>query len=404
MSLHLLKTNENPPHSSSALERGKMGGEKGFTLLELLIAMAIGAIVLLAAYNVFVSQQKSHKLQSELVDAQQNARSAFDLLTRELRLAGAGVQRAILNSNITGGTTTSLSVVSATGFCNGEVINIIAPTKSDAVTITGTLTDSCNPPFCQALPCTGITLTSAPTNSYTYTTEDVSIFKEKITSATENSIAFRAPIYTKETVLFRGANSGATTLYISNGASDNFSSGDTIFIDDGGGRFERLYQVIQTSSSTCPATGNNNDCDTLTLNTNPPLLNSYPIGSKVNTGVTTVTYAFDSPNDRITRDIGSGAQPFAENIDYFQIKYYDGSNNPIPNPAPSPYTGVSLTATERAKIRKVNIQIVAISSKDDTNYTETGTYDDGTTYANRGSTNRRRLFLEADILMTNMAP
>ncbi|MBI5187777.1 MAG: prepilin-type N-terminal cleavage/methylation domain-containing protein [Nitrospirae bacterium] len=372
--------------------------QKGFTLLELLIAMAIGAIVMLAAYNVFISQQKSHKLQSELVDAEQNARAALDLLTREMRLAGAGVQRAILTADVAAGAST-LTVVSSTGFVGGEIINIVtAGTTGTSEAVN--LADAFNP----ADPYTTLTLnsTTPAVNTYTISTSDVSIFKEKITAATENSITFRAPITTKETVLYRGAAGGNSVLFVSNQTNTNFESqtGTTpIFIDDGGGKFENPSVAVNGGSANCTCTGcSNGDCDTLTLTGN--LINSYSIGSKVNTGVDAITYAFDSVNDQITRN----TQPFVENIDYFQIKYYDGSNNPIPNPAPSPYYGVTLTATERSKIRKVNIQIVAISSKDDTSHTETGTYEDGTTYANRGSTNRRRIFLESDILMANMAP
>jgi len=60
----------------------------GFTLIELLIVMAIFMIVVGAMYGVFESSNRSHAIQNEVVDAQNNLRAAVGLLTRELRMAG----------------------------------------------------------------------------------------------------------------------------------------------------------------------------------------------------------------------------------------------------------------------------------------------------------------------------
>ncbi len=63
-------------------------GEYGFTLVELMIAMAVGGIVMGAVMTSFLSQHRSYLAQDEVVEMQQNARVAMDMLTRDIRSAG----------------------------------------------------------------------------------------------------------------------------------------------------------------------------------------------------------------------------------------------------------------------------------------------------------------------------
>jgi len=60
----------------------------GFTLIEILVALAIDFIVLAGIYTAFYSQQKSHVKEQQVVDAQQNVRGSATFMTREIRLAG----------------------------------------------------------------------------------------------------------------------------------------------------------------------------------------------------------------------------------------------------------------------------------------------------------------------------
>jgi len=60
----------------------------GFTLIEILVALAIDFIVLAGIYTAFYSQQKSHVKEQQVVDAQQNVRGSATFMSREIRLAG----------------------------------------------------------------------------------------------------------------------------------------------------------------------------------------------------------------------------------------------------------------------------------------------------------------------------
>ncbi|MDM8541352.1 prepilin-type N-terminal cleavage/methylation domain-containing protein [Desulfococcaceae bacterium HSG9] len=65
----------------------KINNSNGFTLLEILIALAISLTVIGAAYSTFLSQQKSYIVQEEIVGMQQNLRAAMFIMQKELRMA-----------------------------------------------------------------------------------------------------------------------------------------------------------------------------------------------------------------------------------------------------------------------------------------------------------------------------
>lgn len=62
--------------------------KRGFTLTELLVAMALSAVVMASIGYVYYTQQKSYLVQENLAAAQQNLRSAMYFMEREIRMAG----------------------------------------------------------------------------------------------------------------------------------------------------------------------------------------------------------------------------------------------------------------------------------------------------------------------------
>ena len=61
---------------------------RGFTLVELLIAMAMSSIVLASVVAAYSSQVRSHVTQQMVADMQQNIRGAMYIMQREIRMAG----------------------------------------------------------------------------------------------------------------------------------------------------------------------------------------------------------------------------------------------------------------------------------------------------------------------------
>jgi len=60
----------------------------GFSLVELLIAMAVGLVVLGAMYSVFTIQNKTFGNQENFVEMQQSVRAGMDMMAREVGMAG----------------------------------------------------------------------------------------------------------------------------------------------------------------------------------------------------------------------------------------------------------------------------------------------------------------------------
>ena len=69
-------------------------GQMGFSLIEILVALAISSIVMTAIYTTFASQQRAYVAQDQIAEMQQNLRGALYLLQREIRLAGHDPSRA----------------------------------------------------------------------------------------------------------------------------------------------------------------------------------------------------------------------------------------------------------------------------------------------------------------------
>ena len=69
---------------------GTMRGKdvRGFTLIEILVAMVIAAIVMTSVYSVYYSQQRSYIIQEEVAAMHQNLRAAMSIMEREIRMAG----------------------------------------------------------------------------------------------------------------------------------------------------------------------------------------------------------------------------------------------------------------------------------------------------------------------------
>ncbi len=62
--------------------------EQGFTLIELVITMALGLMILAAMFTFLIEQRKYYAVQEQVAEMVQGARAAMDMLTREIQMAG----------------------------------------------------------------------------------------------------------------------------------------------------------------------------------------------------------------------------------------------------------------------------------------------------------------------------
>ncbi|MEW6214402.1 MAG: prepilin-type N-terminal cleavage/methylation domain-containing protein, partial [Nitrospirota bacterium] len=119
-----------PTHPSPSRGEGKGGGEKGFTLTELMIAIVIGMIVISATYATYISQQRSFTAQDQVAEMNSTSKIALDMIANDIRETGFGVPD-------------DLTTVQRTVGCSGingftQKINLTDNTASeDQITILG---------------------------------------------------------------------------------------------------------------------------------------------------------------------------------------------------------------------------------------------------------------------------
>jgi prepilin-type N-terminal cleavage/methylation domain-containing protein len=64
--------------------------KRGVTLIELLVALVISAILIAGIYRVFISTQRSYMVQDQVVQMQQSVRASITKMMREIRMVNFG--------------------------------------------------------------------------------------------------------------------------------------------------------------------------------------------------------------------------------------------------------------------------------------------------------------------------
>jgi len=96
----------------------KQNSERGFTLLELMVSMALGLIVMAAMASLFKTGMNSTMLVTQRAETQQNMRAAVDLMVKEISMAGAGLPSGGLQLPLAGGATAAKYGCDQGGTCH----------------------------------------------------------------------------------------------------------------------------------------------------------------------------------------------------------------------------------------------------------------------------------------------
>lgn len=76
--------------------------QSGFTLIEVLIASMLTAVIATFIFNLYINQHKVVTIQEQITDMQQNGRASIDELAKQIRMAGYGLPlglQGIVSSN-----------------------------------------------------------------------------------------------------------------------------------------------------------------------------------------------------------------------------------------------------------------------------------------------------------------
>ncbi len=85
--------------------------EHGFTIVELVVGLAIGLILLGVAVKIFLVQQRAYNVQEQLSEMQQNIRVAMDMIVKETKMAGYNPTGAIFDGIEYDATKTQLRIL-----------------------------------------------------------------------------------------------------------------------------------------------------------------------------------------------------------------------------------------------------------------------------------------------------
>lgn len=76
-------------YRSASRDRSPGFGSAGFTLIELMIAMVLGLVLIGGVVSILLANKQSYKTNSALSQLQDNARTAFEMMARDIRQAGS---------------------------------------------------------------------------------------------------------------------------------------------------------------------------------------------------------------------------------------------------------------------------------------------------------------------------
>lgn len=142
---------------------------KGVSLIELMIALAIGTVLLLGLVQVFAASRAAYQLSEGLSRVQENGRFAVDYLQRDLRMAGhmgcvndqarfqatpVGFKSLFVTpvDNFTAGDyrarfDVAVQAYNANGTAPGNTVNLAAPTAGWTPALPGVITGLASPPL-----------------------------------------------------------------------------------------------------------------------------------------------------------------------------------------------------------------------------------------------------------------
>lgn len=100
--------------------------QRGFTLVELLVAMAIASVLGMAGVSLFSTSNWAYKVNEDVTEAQQNGRVSMERLAKDIRAAGFGLPDPPFSLSI-GGTnwTSPITVTTSGGSTNSDSITIL---------------------------------------------------------------------------------------------------------------------------------------------------------------------------------------------------------------------------------------------------------------------------------------
>jgi len=264
----------------------RLAREAGFTLVELLIAVALTGVISLAVFQLFSNQERAFSIQDQVGEMQQNVRVTMEMITRDARMAGYKIPASfamVVYNNVAGG-----------NIVDGGGVTVGTNSKAGTDAVTFSYVDGNSPTYAVNTP--GGSLTAA---NFTICVEDAYISGNNVNASFPYQVGDVVGVYSTGGFQFiqitntgvlggPGCNAGFTRVRI------NFSPGQSPINLPGG------------IDDIC-----NGNCN-----------NPQPILAKM----ITRTYFVDNNNQlMVSQPVAGGGynpQPLAENIEDLQLHYF----------------------------------------------------------------------------------
>jgi len=87
--------------SAAVRDPARRQGQAGLTLVEMMVAMAVGLILMAGVIQIFASNKQTYRIQDATSRLQENGRFAVDMLRRDIRMAGFwGCSRTLVSLSV----------------------------------------------------------------------------------------------------------------------------------------------------------------------------------------------------------------------------------------------------------------------------------------------------------------
>ncbi len=293
--------------------------ESGFSLLEMTVSLALGAIVLGAAVQIYIQGVGATWTTTQRAELQQDFRAASNILTKDLSLAGAGLTQGAAIA-LPSTSAPVYGCVQTTGkpcYINGG--SVAYPQQSSTYYLYGLLPGyNAGPTLFAAQGATDVvTVVYTDNNFY------LDCYTAAITSAT--TVTFTLPSSTSGNCTAPGGNSGAQAV---NDSVVGLTAGDLVLFTFGSSSVVAEVTTAATSAGVATFAAS----DALNMNQAAGVANSlankYVAPSNSVTGYATrllvISYYIDnSPTPpRLMQQVsGHAPVPVAENVVYLKFTY-----------------------------------------------------------------------------------
>jgi prepilin-type N-terminal cleavage/methylation domain-containing protein len=343
--------------------------ESGFSLMEMVVSMAIGLIVLGAAVQIYIQGVGATWTVTQRAEMQQDFRAASNILTKDLSLAGAGLGNGVAIALPSG--STPLYGCDQTAKCYLNGVAGTYPLQGATPYLYGLL------PGYNIGPILNVAQGATDTVTVVYT--DSSFYLNCYTATiTAKGVVTFAPAASPTPWPTPGClPTGVTSPQAVNNTVAGLTAGDLVLMTLGGN------QVVAEVTGPATATGTNSysvpfaNSDVLKMNQTPTGATSGLNSAALNatgtspTRILVITYYLDNTvtPSRLMRQIsGHSPIPVAENIVYLKFSYdlFNDSTNTVavnqPNPGSGDSNDTASTGLLPNQITKINILNMAIDS------------------------------------------